>query len=109
MPSSSHEPAWPKGRREPHPSERSQRALDWLNFFVADAEVGFGPFISVYLSANDWQQGSIALMLTAGSVCDSASQLLGMDRGAGCGQSAVLKLHPIPGLLLNDGCLGLGW
>ena len=38
----------------PHPSERSQRALDWLNFFVADVETGFAPFISVYLAANGW-------------------------------------------------------
>ena len=41
----------------PHPSERSQRALDWLNLFVADVETGFGPFISVYLASNGWGQG----------------------------------------------------
>ena len=65
------------GSAEPHPSDRSQRALDWLNFFVADVETGFGPFISVYLSANGWAQGQIGLMLTAGSVCGIASQLPG--------------------------------
>ncbi len=61
----------------PHPSERSQRALDWLNFFIADVETGFGPFISVYLSANGWGQGQIGLMLTAGSLCGIASQMPG--------------------------------
>ncbi len=61
----------------PHPSERSQRGLDWLNFFVADVETGFGPFIVVYLAANGWQQGQIGLVLTVGSVCGIASQLPG--------------------------------
>ncbi len=61
----------------PHPSERSQRGLDWLNFFVADVETGFGPFIVVYLAANGWQQGQIGLVLTVGSVCGVASQLPG--------------------------------
>jgi len=39
----------------PHPSERSQRGLDWLNFFIAGVETGFGPFIVVYLAVNGWQ------------------------------------------------------
>ena len=61
----------------PHPSERSQRGLDWLNFFLADVETGFGPFIAVYLAVHGWQQGQIGLVLTAGSVCNIASQLPG--------------------------------
>ena len=61
----------------PHPSKRSQRGLDWLNFFLADVETGFGPFIVVYLAAHGWQQGQIGLVLTAGSVCGIASQLPG--------------------------------
>jgi len=83
MPTSTTMPADPKAPGQepptagPHPSDRSQRALDWLNFFVADVETGFGPFISVYLAANGWGQGEIGLMLTAGSVCGIASQLPG--------------------------------
>jgi len=61
----------------PHPSERSQRGLDWLNFFVADVETGFGPFIVVYLAVNGWDQGQIGLVLTVGSICGIASQLPG--------------------------------
>ncbi len=61
----------------PHPSERSQRGLDWLNFFLADVETGFGPFIVVYLAVNGWQQGQIGLVLTVGSVFGIASQLPG--------------------------------
>lgn len=61
----------------PHPSERSQRGLDWLNFFIADVETGFGPFIILYLALNGWQQGQIGLALTVGSIAGIASQLLG--------------------------------
>lgn len=61
----------------PYPSEQSQSGLDWLNFFLADVETGFGPFIVVYLAANGWQGGQIGLVLTVGSVCSIASQLPG--------------------------------
>ena len=36
---------------EPGPSKRSQRGLDWLNFFIADVQAGFGPFVAVYLAS----------------------------------------------------------
>ena len=34
--------------------------LDWLNFFVATLQTGFGPFIAVYLTSHRWTQASIA-------------------------------------------------
>lgn len=46
------------------PSDRSQRGLDWLNFFMADVETAFGPFIAVYLSRHGWRQGDIGSILT---------------------------------------------
>jgi MFS family permease len=61
----------------PRPSERSPRGLDWLNFFVADVQTSFGPFVSVYLAANGWSQGTIAAVLTAGSLTGIASQIPG--------------------------------
>ncbi len=54
---------------------RSLRALDWLNFFVANVQTGFGPFIASYLAANKWTQGEIGLMLSVGTVSAMASQL----------------------------------
>ena len=30
--------------------------LDWLNFFVADFQTSFGPFIFVYLTSTGWTQ-----------------------------------------------------
>ncbi|MEA3094520.1 MAG: hypothetical protein QOJ04_5862 [Caballeronia sp.] len=54
---------------------RSLRALDWLNFFVANVQTGFGPFIASYLAANKWTQGEIGLMLSVGTITAMASQL----------------------------------
>lgn len=58
-------------------SAKSQRALDWFSFFLADIQTGFGPFVAVYLSANAWTQGDIGLVLTAGGLVALAGQLPG--------------------------------
>ncbi|MCQ8279660.1 MFS transporter [Acetobacteraceae bacterium KSS8] len=54
---------------------RSQKGLDWLNFFVANLQTAFGPFIAVYLTSAHWTQGQIGLVLTVGSVTAMASQV----------------------------------
>jgi MFS family permease len=59
------------------PSRQSQRGLDWLNFFIADVQTGFGPFVAVYLAAAHWQQGEIGLLLTVGGLTGVASQVPG--------------------------------
>jgi len=56
---------------------RSVRALDWLNFFAANVQTGFGPFIASYLAASKWTQGEIGLMLSVGTVTAMVSQLPG--------------------------------
>ena len=56
-------------------SRRSQRALDWLNFFVADVQTGFGPFIAVYLAAQEWTQAEIGLALSVGAFTAMAAQV----------------------------------
>lgn len=65
------------GADEATPSKRSQRGLDWLNFFIADVQTGFGPFIAVYLAVQGWSQGNIGLLLTIGGIAGIASQLPG--------------------------------
>lgn len=52
-------------------SRRSQRALDWVNFFVADVEEGFGGFVAFYLADLKWQQESIGLVLTASRIASA--------------------------------------
>ncbi len=56
------------------PSKRSQRGLDWLNFFLADVETAFGPFVSVYLAQHGWARGMIGSVLTINSAVALATQ-----------------------------------
>ncbi len=53
----------------------SERSLDLVNFFVADAQTGFGPFVAVYLTTNKWTQVEIGFALTLGTVTSLVSQL----------------------------------
>ncbi len=53
------------------------RGLDWHNFFVANVQTGFGPFIAVYLSSESWSQGQIGFALSVGTIAGMVSQLPG--------------------------------
>src|ERR1700730_7298145 len=57
------------------PTARSLRALDWMNFFVANVQTGFGPFISAYLASNKWTQGQIGMLLSVGTITAMVSQV----------------------------------
>src|SRR5262249_17454892 len=67
----------PPPRPEKRSLKRSERALDWLNFFVADVQTGFGPFVAVFLAFNGWPPGEIGLILSVGAVAAIASQMPG--------------------------------
>ena len=56
---------------------RGGRALDLLNFFVADVQTGFGPFVAVYLTTHKWPQTEIGLALSLGTVVALVSQVPG--------------------------------
>jgi MFS family permease len=60
---------------EPAPTTRATRGLDLLNFFIADAQTGFGPFVSVYLTARHWTQVDIGLALSLGTITAMLSQI----------------------------------
>jgi MFS family permease len=53
----------------------AERALDWLNFFVANIQTGFGPFIAVYLTTQGWTQTAIGIALSVGTITSMASQV----------------------------------
>jgi MFS family permease len=55
--------------------QRSLHGLDWLNFFVANVQTGFGPFIAVYLTENRWTTAEIGFALTIGTICSLVSQV----------------------------------
>jgi MFS family permease len=54
---------------------RSLRALDWLNFFLANVQTGFGPFIASYLTSHKWTQGEIGVALSVGTATAMLSQV----------------------------------
>jgi MFS family permease len=56
---------------------RSARGLDWFTFFLADIQTGFGPFVAIYLTAHQWAQLDIGLVLTAGGLVALAGQMPG--------------------------------
>jgi MFS family permease len=58
-------------------SKQSLRGLDWLNFFIADVQTGFGPFIAVYLTTHAWTQVEIGLVLTVGGIIGLVGQIPG--------------------------------
>jgi MFS family permease len=49
-------------------SKRSRHGLDWLNFFLADIQTGFGAFVAFYLAELGWPQGQIGIALSAGTI-----------------------------------------
>ncbi len=62
-------------RRSDATAPRGLPGLDWLNFFVANFQTGFGPFISVYLTGAGWTQGAIGAALSTGTIASMASQV----------------------------------
>lgn len=57
------------------PTRRTLRGLDWLFFFVADLQTGFGPFIAVYLTGHRWTQAELGLALGVGSATAMLAQV----------------------------------
>jgi predicted MFS family arabinose efflux permease len=66
-----------QGSEPPAPSRRSLRGLDWFVFFVADVQTGFGPFVSVYLTAQRWTQVDIGLILSVSGFVSLIGQMPG--------------------------------
>jgi hypothetical protein len=49
-------------------SAQSRRGLDWMNFFIADVQTGFGTFVAFYLAQIGWSQGGVGIILAAGGL-----------------------------------------
>jgi MFS family permease len=54
---------------------RTASGLDWLFFFVADLQTGFGPFIAVYLTVHHWTQAQLGIALGVGSATAMLAQV----------------------------------
>src|SRR5580692_6440539 len=55
------------------------KALQSLNFFMADMQAGIGPFLGVFLLAHGWRSGLIGSVMTIGGV---AGMLMTAPAGA---------------------------
>ncbi len=58
-------------------SRQSRYGLDWMNFFLADVQTGFGTFVAFYLARLGWNQHSVGIALTVGSIAGVLSQIPG--------------------------------
>ena len=58
-------------------STGSRRGLDWMNFFIADVQEGFGAFIAFYLADLKWSQELIGEVLTIGRAVSALSLIPG--------------------------------
>jgi MFS family permease len=58
---------------------RATRALQALNFFMADMQAGIGPFLGVFLQQRGWTSGPIGTVMTAGGV---AGMIMTVPAGA---------------------------
>ena len=58
-------------------SARSRRGLDWMNFFIADVQTGFGSFVAFYLAQLDWSPARIGIALSVGTLAGMLSQIPG--------------------------------
>ncbi|HEX7449290.1 MAG TPA: MFS transporter [Pirellulales bacterium] len=59
---------------QPAPSAHSLRALDALNFFLADVRDGMGPYLAVYLSMLAWEPGRIGIAMSLMGIATVAAQ-----------------------------------
>jgi MFS family permease len=76
------------------------RALDLLNFFIADVQTGFGAFVAVYLTLHKWTQIEIGAALSAGTVFALITQI-----PAGALVDAVPNKRLITGVGLVGVCI----
>jgi MFS family permease len=49
-------------------TRKGRRALESLNFFMADVQAGVGPFLGVFLQARGWLPASIGSVMTIGGI-----------------------------------------
>jgi MFS family permease len=57
------------------PNTRSQSALDWLNFFLADVQTGVGPFLAIYLTATrHWNPAQVGTAMAVQGIATVVAQ-----------------------------------
>src|ERR1700746_4120243 len=55
--------------RESKQLTQANRALDALNFFLADVRTGLGPYLAVYLlTVRNWNEAQIGIVMSIGAI-----------------------------------------
>jgi MFS family permease len=75
---------------------RSLRAIELLNFFLADVQTGLGPFLAAYLASSGWNPGRVGYALTFGGLVAVA-----MQAPAGAAIDAVHRKRAVLGASLG--------
>jgi MFS family permease len=59
----------------PHAKQTIERALDALNFFLADVRDGLGPYLAIYLlTEQKWDQASIGVVMSVAALAGIVAQ-----------------------------------
>src|SRR5262249_22523161 len=58
-------------------SKRSRLGLDWLNFFLADIQTGFGAFVAFYLAELGWPKSQVGVALATGTIAGLIAHIPG--------------------------------
>jgi predicted MFS family arabinose efflux permease len=58
-------------------SKQSRQGLDWMNFFLADIQTGFGAFVALYLAELGWSKTQVGLALSAGTIAGLIAHIPG--------------------------------
>jgi MFS family permease len=58
-------------------SKQSRQGPDWMNFFLADVQTGFGAFVAFYLADLGGSKDHVGLALTVGTLAGVISQIPG--------------------------------
>jgi MFS family permease len=103
---------------------QSLRALDWVNFFLADVETGVGPFMATYfVSARHWNPAQVGYVLAAqkiasvlaqtpaGSLIDRSRRkkwlMAAASLAVGVGALSIALLHSVAGQVANQVLVGI--
>jgi hypothetical protein len=83
----------------PLPHAARARAVEALNFFMADMQAGIGPFLGVFLQQHGWKTGAIGavLMIPRRAIDDRAARGLADDHedGGPRGLKVLLERKPL--------------
>jgi predicted MFS family arabinose efflux permease len=91
-----------------HPSQRSLRGLDCINFLMADVSGGVGPYLSVFLKGGQhWAPGDIGIAMAVSSIAAAICQI---PAGLLVDSLKIKRLLVVlSGLTIAVGCLAIAF